>query len=412
MNRETSETGVMMEKFFRRSAWVACAVILLAGMPSPFHLQAQEKPAAQGDVDIHKLLAKGINFDHVINWYQESSELVPALGEGQLAELEGKLKESDFQQVASLGFTHLRLNLGRAFIQQNQKPFGLRPEGLALLDKVVELALKNNLGIILDMHQVPAPNIFHDRESMDAFRSMWKGLAAHYAHQSPMIVFELLNEPAVDVLKDSSQAKEADLERWRGIVKNLVNTVHRKDPQRYVIVTGGGWGDIAGLLRMGNLHLPRVVYTFHYYNPMFFTHQGATWAGPTLQILHGIHYPIVPAEVKEWQDQAVEKNLNLWPFQQVAQGFNQDTMKADLQPVLDFAKKEGLVLYCGEFGVHKPFAPPKDRAHWIKDWVDLLNQNGVDWAMWAYHSGFDLVDEKGQPDPGVVKALGLGTPAK
>ncbi len=400
-----------LSKFFT-TALGMLGIVLFAGVLPAFADQGASPTPAQEDVDIHQLLSKGINFDHIFNPYQDSNDLVPALEDGGMAKIGGLLKESEFQQVAALGFTHVRLNLGRAFIQQNTKPYGLRPEGLALLDKAVDMALKNNLGIILDIHQVPAPNIFHDPASLGAFRQMWKELAAHYAGKSPMIVFELLNEPTVDILCDTGEAHEADLVRWRQLMIDLVNTVHQQDPQRYVIVTGGGWGDPGGLIRMGNLHLPRVVYTFHYYYPLFFTSQGTFWIGPTFEILKGIHYPVTPSEVKEWKAKAKAKHLDLWPFTPVASGFNQESMKADFQDVLAFAKKEKLMLYCGEFGVYKPDAPPEDRARWIKDCVDILNQNGVDWALWAYHAGFDLVDEKGQPDSAVMKVLGLGAPAK
>ncbi len=128
--------------------------------------------ADASDDAIQKLLSKGINFDHIFEPYQGIEDPSLAFKTDKLKEMEANLKEAQFQQVAKLGFTHVRLNLGRAFIQQNAGPYALRPEGLALLDKAVDMALKNGLGIILDVHQVPAPKIFKDPKALDAFRKL------------------------------------------------------------------------------------------------------------------------------------------------------------------------------------------------------------------------------------------------
>ena len=98
-----------------------------------------------------------------------------------------------------------------------------------------------------------------------------------------------------------------------------------------------------------------------------------------------------------------------WPFSDWKDGGGKDEIEKRMKPVLDFGKREGLLLYCGEFGVHKPYAPPEDRARWIMDMVSILNAHHVCWAMWSYHSGFDLVEKDGTPTPAVVKALGLNT---
>jgi endoglucanase len=221
------------------------------------------------------------------------------------------------------------------------------------------------------------------------------------------VVFELLNEPNVEAISDKKDPKPADLEHWREIEIKLVNVIHQADPDRYVIVSSGGWSDPAGLIQMGNLRLPNVVYTFHCYEPMLFTHQGATWTGKALAKIKGVPYPLSAADVKKLKDEAKPSEGDEWPFSQYPNGFGKKEMRQFVQPVIDFGKKEGLILYCGEFGVHKPFAPPAARAQWIKDYVTLLDKNKIAWAMWAYHSGFDLAEKDGKADPKIVKALGL-----
>src|ERR1041384_2737587 len=104
--------------------------------------------AGAKDVDIQKLLSKGVNFDHVFSPYQGEGDPNLAFGEKERKEMQARLKEGEFRQLAKLGFTHIRLNLGRAFIQEKKAPYHLLPEGLVLLDRAVDYALKSGLGII------------------------------------------------------------------------------------------------------------------------------------------------------------------------------------------------------------------------------------------------------------------------
>lgn len=353
-------------------------------------------------VDIHQILSKGINFDHIFAPHRRNATFEVS----EYPDLAMNLKTSEFEQVAKLGFTHVRLNLGRYFLQDSEPPFNLMPQGLALLDQAVSMAVQNGLGIVLDMHQTPTADIFHDPKALEAFQKLWQGLAAHYAGQSPLIIYELMNEPAVPEFTNGNP-KPADWEKWREIIKGLVGTIRREDPDHYIVVTAGGWGGLDDLMQMGSLGLPRLVYSFHYYLPFVFTHQGAEWMDPSLARLHDIHYPVTGSEVKAGWEKAKKAGNQEWPFRAVPQGFDKKDMQRSLEALFQFAQKENLMLYCGEFGVHKPVAPPADRARWIKDMADILKEHGVAWSMWAYHAGFDLVDELGNPDPNIVKALGL-----
>ena len=320
--------------------------------------------------------------------------------------IESNLKQAEVEQVAKLGFTHVRFVLGRGFLQDMEPPYRLFPEGLRLLDWAIRLAVDNGLGVVLDMHQTPAPDIFHDPKALAAYRTLWQGLATHYAKHFPTVIFELITEPAVRELTRGEPA-DADVEHWRTILKTLVRVIDDADPGRYIVVDGGGWGNTEDLLRLGNLGLPHLIYAFSYFLPFMFTHQGAAWVDRSISALHGIHYPLPKSEVEKAWDAAREADFQEWPFLQNPDGFDKEAMRESLKPLFDFAQRERIEIYCGAFGVYKPIAPPDDRARWIGDLVDVLTEQHVGWAMWAYHASFDLVDKSGQPDPAVIKALGL-----
>jgi endoglucanase len=355
------------------------------------------------DIEIQKILSKGINFEHIFIPYKKGDQV---LKPEEWISIKNNLKEMEFKQVADLGFTHVRLNLGRGFIQNLNPPYPLLPEGLALLDQAVQMALKNNLGIVLDMHQTPSPDIFHDSQAFEAYLVLWRTLAAHYARQPVSVVFELMNEPFFPELA-KPEPEPKDLDHWRMIMRDLIVAIHKEEPNRYIIVSGGGPGGDRDLMQMGNLNLPRLIYSFHEYQPFIFTHQGAGWPKPPLSGIKDIHYPLPESEVNKVRAEVKQTDNDNWPYHTYPHGFNRGDMSRKIQVTSTFAKNEKLLLYCGEFGVHKPYAPPEDRARWIADMVGLFKENNISWAMWAYHAHFDLVDEKGDPEPLLVEALSL-----
>ena len=64
-------------------------------------------------------------------------------------------------------------------------------------------------------------------------------------------------------------------------------------------------------------------------------------------------------------------------------------------------KKEGRVLYCGEFGVIDR-APHSARLNWTRDVVAVLKEMGIGWSFWSYR-GMNFGLWKGPlPGPGDV----------
>ena len=63
------------------------------------------------------------------------------------------------------------------------------------------------------------------------------------------------------------------------------------------------------------------------------------------------------------------------------------------QPIAK-AKKLGLSLYCGEFGIIVD-APEQDRLDWYKDMMALFQESGIGYANWNYNSDeFGLIDRE------------------
>ena len=343
---------------------------------------------------IRSALARGINMDHVFAPYRRPD---PAWTAEDDAKAATRIREEEVAVAAKAGFSHVRLNLGRCFLQDFEPPCRLREEGFDLLDRMLDLTATHGLATIVDLHQVPVPPLDAEPEQRAGFTALWKAIAARYRSRKQFLAYELLNEPRVE-----------DPAVWRTIMAELVAAIRSTDPARPIVVTGGGWGGPEELTKVGVLDAGNLVYTFHFYDPFVFTHQGATWTGTAVEPLRGIRYPLDPDQLKKEREAADGSGRPLWPFNGWDAGGGKAQLEARMKPVLDWGRTAGVFLYCGEFGtIQRPWTPAADRARWVKDVREILEANDCGWAMWAYHAGFDLVADSDRPIPEILAALGL-----
>jgi aryl-phospho-beta-D-glucosidase BglC (GH1 family) len=138
-----------------------------------------------------RTLAKGINLSH---WLSQHSLDEP--------HLQSYIGEKDFALIAKLGFTHVRLPIDTALLQS---PDGsLREQGFTYVDRALDWAQANRLGVVIDLHPVPAPKIAQDATAYAHFEKLWQAIAQRYVRRPLDVVYELLNEPV-----------EANPQAWR-----------------------------------------------------------------------------------------------------------------------------------------------------------------------------------------------------
>lgn len=101
----------------------------------------------------------------------------------------------------------------------------------------------------------------------ERFYKLWEHIAKRYAVSDGSIAFELLNEVTEQSYKDI----------WNSIIKNCIERIRRIAPDTYILV-GGYWQNSPDAVP--DLEVPyddKVIYNFHCYDPLMFTHQGAYW---------------------------------------------------------------------------------------------------------------------------------------
>jgi len=143
------------------------------------------------------------------------------------------------------------------------------------------------LHLILDNHTFdPAENT--DPGVGAILEKVWLQMAEHFKARSGLINYEILNEP--HGISD---------EAWNSIQQDVVAAIRTVDKQHTIIVGGAGWNSYNILSAMPVYGDENLIYTFHFYDPFLFTHQGASWVEPSIAPLEGVPFPYNADEMPE-----------------------------------------------------------------------------------------------------------------
>lgn len=374
-----------------------CAWLLAIGSVLLMSQIAAAQSDGLTDLAEHRMehLRRGINTSM---WFAQSP------GNYSVERLRSFTTLDDIALIHKLGFDHIRLSVDADPLTLWQRG---RPEGqsfMAQLDAVVAKATADNLAVVVDVHPESRykQTLLQGTEGVDQFVSLWKSLAAHFQSTDPKLVFfEIMNEP-----------EQPDTYRWAGIESTVAKAIRQAAPQHTIIAAGAHWSGLRDLLELSPLPLTNVIYTFHDYDPFAFTHQGATWTMEEVRPLRGVPYPSSPEAVAPILAQEPTMAAQ-WFVEQYGLG-RWDGVRLDHE--IAFAERWGKLhhvpVYCGEFGVHRPYAKPEDRAMWTHDMRVALEKHGIGWAMWDYQASFGLVTKSGgvtTPDALILEALGLAS---
>jgi endoglucanase len=217
----------------------------------------------------------------------------------------------------------------------------------------VKNAIANDLTVILDEHDYGAcaQNADTCRTRLLAF---WQQVGEAYKDAPSNVVFEILNEPN-GALTDES---------WNALLKEALALIRQTNPTRNVVIGPAFWNNIHHL---DKLDLPaddrHLIVTVHYYLPMTFTHQGASWNKETAH-LSGV----------TWGSDAEKQ-----------------TVADDLAGVQEWSKAHNRPILLGEFGAYDK-GPMESRVLYTS-WVARTAESlGWAWAYWQFDSDFIVWD--------------------
>jgi endoglucanase len=336
-------------------------------------------------------LAKGAN---VCRWFRYPRRETTEHFENYIPAAEAAL-------MAELGLKHVRLCI-HPRVLMDQATGAVREERAAQLEAALRRFQGAGLLVVVDIHNEDRA-VELNPEWQDAFVKFWTALAARLSRFDPdRTVLEIINEPVF-------HGREAE---WDTFNARLAAAIRASAPAHTIMTTGANWGGIDGLRRLKPLADRNVVYSFHCYDPFPFTHQGATWASEEVKPLRGVPYPSSPEAVTPLLAALEDKPGSRKMVERYGNDrWNRTKLAARFQEGVEWGARNGVPLYCGEFGVFPPHANPEHRANWFRDFGEVLAEHEIGWAVWGWDEGFGLnrryVDGKAVVDQVVAKALGF-----
>ncbi|MGN0642029.1 MAG: glycoside hydrolase family 5 protein [Huintestinicola sp.] len=276
------------------------------------------------------------------------------------------ITEEDIIKIASWMVDHVRLPIDYNLLEDENGNF--KEDGFAYIDNAISWCKKSGLNIILDLHKTAGysfdkgegeSGFFESSVLQERFMKLWERIAERYAVSDGTVAFELLNE----VTEQSCSVT------WNKLIKSCIERIRRLAPDTIILV-GGYWQNSPDAVP--DLEAPfddKVVYNFHCYDPMNFTHQGAHWV--------------------EGMDTSFRMS-----FDKCDPPVTPDFFIDRFSRAYEAAKKNDTVLYCGEYGVIEN-ADPEDALKWFKAINAAFDRLDISRAVWSYKEmNFGLADDR------------------
>jgi endoglucanase len=313
--------------------------------------------------------------------------------------------KQDLINIKNLGCDVIRLPIHLHAMAGGAPDYTIDPLFFYFLDQIISWAEELQLHLILDNHT------FSSSEDTDpnigtVLVPVWRQMAEHYKNRSTYLYYEVLNEP--HGIADAA---------WNQIQKSVIEAIRTVDQKHSIIIGPAGWNSYNNLKYMPAYDDDNLIYTFHFYDPFLFTHQGASWTDPSMVPLSGVPFPYDAARMPDLPAELV----GTWIQSSLNNYANDGTVarvKALIDIAVDFQTARNVSLLCGEFGVYIPNSANDDRVYWYNVVRSYLEEKNIAWTIWDYKGGFGLFEagtnELFDYDLNIplVEALGLNPPAQ
>lgn len=315
-------------------------------------------------------------------------------------------KKADVRILArlrDLGMTHVRLPISAEFYLPSFSGRATLASASDDLERTLERLLALGYCVTVDMHPQSDFSTLLRADAEAGYAALldgWRGLAKRLSQwPSNRVYVELLNEPATtDAI-------------WRELAERLTRELRPILPNTTFIVGPAPFQRFEALARWRPLPDPNIVYAFHYYSPMIFTHQGAEWdVGSAYARLARVPFPIKSNDVRLLDladayaakgDAPISEQLR----EAAKTEFTAATIMAQFAQIGAWSREHSAPVIVNEFGALRFKAKREDRLDWLAAVSAAARSNGFGWAHWDFSDGFGMVGADGQLDMAVIRAL-------
>ena len=206
--------------------------------------------------------------------------------------------------------------------------------------------------------------------------ALWEYIARNFGNHPWLLGYDLLNEP--------NTKNEIDI-WYTTALPQLIKRVRAIDRNTYVIIETAPWSlpDQAFPPSLTPLKDPKAIYSFHFYYPHSYTHQGlSTYKGSEFE---GKPYP---GMLRLFESSAP----TYW---------NKAALEDSMKGAIEFQKKYGVKIFVGEFSVIR-WAPGAGR--WLSDVIDIFEKHHFSWTYhcYGYWNGWNPTFSADAPESAVA----------
>ena len=312
---------------------------------------------------IQKTFGSGVNLSELEHTWESSETMLQK-------DINIKINE-----IAKLGFTTVRLPIALdSFLYPNSS--NLRPEILSKLKDIYFTCYNLKLKLILSYHYGFLSDDNLSDKNINHISWIWKQVQQNFkGHGYDYLFFELYNEPMLET------------EKWKKTCEKLISYIRYEDENRIYIIGGTNYNGLNDLMNLGKLKDNKLIYTFHFYEPFIFTHQGADWTNNKTS-MKGFPYPYKKRKMPDMNQEAkgtsVEKDYNKYYYEAT-----KDYINDRINQIANFCSKNNMPLICTETGVIK-FADENSRINYLRDITQSMYQYNIPVILWDYDQNFSI----------------------
>jgi endoglucanase len=256
----------------------------------------------------------------------------------------------DAQLLADTGLNAVRIPVNYRHLEDDARPFEIKPDGFRHLDRAVELCAERGIYSIVDLHALPGyqnhhwhsdnpthlPMFWDHPHFQDRVVHLWEAIADHYKDNPWVAGYNPINEPA-----DESRAVVGPY------YKRLVAAIRAVDPHHTLFLDGNTYSTEFDIF---DEQWDNTVYVCHDYAAA-----GLGYGGPYPGRTHGV-----------------------W--------FDKDTLEQKFLARTEYPRRTGTPIWVGEFGPIYTGDPAVDaqRRQLLDDQLELYRRYNASWSIWTY----------------------------
>lgn len=264
--------------------------------------------------------------------------------------------ETDFEALAATGANVVRVAIQLRRCKDCDR-YDVPEADIRYAERILTRGQRYGFRVVLVLVATPwgdQSDYWDNERLMNDIVRKWGQLARRLKSYPALQAYDLINEPVVPGLTAGRSAQAV----WHGLAAAIARELRAADPDTPLMVEPAPWGLPSSFWRTEALSLPGLVYSFHFYEPHRFTHQGLP------------NYPAALA----YPDQGLDK--------------------ARLSQAMDearrFAARYQVPIFVGEFSCVR-WAPAGSCPRYLADAVALFEAEAWGWAYhcWRCYQGWD-----------------------